>query len=359
MINVWLNRTFSSAYHAVNLIRDNPARTPVTVFGSHETLDAIFLGACDHRSVEPDLAGAAYVDWALAFCARHAIDVFVPKRHLPQIAAERDAFEAAGTRVLVAGTAEALAAVSDKGALYRTLERIAPDAVPAHRVVATAAEFADANDAIAATGAAVCFKPVAGEGGGGFRMIDTERSALAALSDFPAAGISLASALHALGSVENFPPLLVSELLTGDEFSVDCLADDGELLVAVPRRKLDARTQRIERAPDLVAIAGAVIAEYALSGLINVQFLEGPAGPKVIDVNPRMSAGVDVCAAAGVNLPWLAIEWALGHPVRPVEPDYGVTVARIPHIVRLERALPPALSGPASLTTSNCSHQGW
>ncbi len=335
MVNVWFNRTFSSAYHAVNLIRYNPDGTAVTVFGSHDTLDAVFLGACDHTFVESAVAPLDYVQWALEFCAEHAIDVFVPKRHMAVVAAHRAAFESAGTRVLVAGPPEVLAAVSDKGALYAAVDRIAPGSAPVHRVVETAAQFAVAHDEIAAPGTAVCFKPALGEGGGGFRIIDAAASPLAALSDFPTERVGLVATLDALGSVESFPPLVVSELLPGAEFSVDCLASDGTLVAAVARRKLDRRTQRIEEAPELVAVAEAITAHFGLGALFNVQFMFGTDGPKVIDVNPRMSAGVDVSAASGVNLPWLGVRLALTGSVEVPPASAGITVGRVDHVVRV------------------------
>ena len=335
MINVWFNRTFSSAYHAVNLIRNNSDGAPVTIFGSHDTLDAVFLGACDHAFVEPAIPPAEYVQWALEFCAAHAVDVFVPKRQLHSIAAHRRDFETAGTRVLVAGSPAALAAVTNKGSLYAALASIAPGAAPLHRVVETAAQFAAAHDQIVARGSAVCFKPALGEGGGGFRIIDPAASPLAALSDFPTERVGLVATLDALASVESFPPLVVSELLPGAEFSVDCLAADGVLVAAVARRKLDRRTQRIEEAPELVAVAEAITAHFGLRALFNVQFMLGAAGAKVIDVNPRMSAGVDVSAASGVNLPWLGVKLALTGTVEVPRASAGIRVGRVDHVVRV------------------------
>jgi hypothetical protein len=332
-IRVWFNRTFSSSYHAVSLIRDNPDGWPVQVYGTHETLDAVFLGACDHASVEPTLRIEDYLDHALDFCAFHRIKAFVPKRFMVPIAGRREDFEARGTGLLVAGSPRTIAAVGDKGHLYDMVERLCPGWAPRHRVVRTAAEFAAAHAEIAVTGAQVCFKPAQGEGGGGFRIIDDSRSPLTALADYPSERIPLAVALAALGSVESFPPLVVSEVLAGAEYSLDCLARDGELLVAVPRRKLDRRTQRIEDAPELVEVARAVAAEFRLKFLFNIQFMVGRDGPKVIDVNPRMSAGIDTAAASGVNLPWLGLRLLLEGDVAVPTPRYGITIGRISHVV--------------------------
>lgn len=332
-IRVWFNRTFSSAYHAVNLIRHNPVGAAVEVYGSHDTADAVFLGACDRAFTEPALPAPAYVEWALEFCRTHGIDVFVPKRHLEIIAMHRFAFEAAGTRLLVAGPPGSLRAVNDKGSLYATLSRIAPAAAPRFRAVTTAAEFAAAYEEIAAGGTGVCFKPARGEGGGGFRIVDPTASPLAALSDFPSSRVGLHATLDALAGVESFAPLVVCELLPGAESSIDCLGAEGDLIAAVARRKLDRRTQRIERSPELVAVAERIAAEFGLSALFNVQFMVGRDGPKVIDVNPRMAAGIDVSAASGVNLPWLGVQLALTGSVEVPVARYGMTVGRIDHLV--------------------------
>ncbi len=332
-IRIWFNRTFSSTYHAVSLIRDNPDGWPVQVYGTHETLDAVFLGACDHASVEPTLRIEDYLDYALDFCAFHRIKAFVPKRHVVAVADRREDFEARGAGVMVAGPRAALLGVSDKGNLYDTVERICPGSAPLHRVVRTAAEFAAAHDAIADSGAVVCFKPAEGEGGGGFRIIDNTRSPLRALADYPSDRMRLDSVLDALGGVESFAPLVVSELFEGEEYSIDCLARDGELLVAVPRRKVDRRTQRIVDAPELVEVARAVAAEFGLSYIFNIQFMVGRDGAKVIDLNPRMSAGVDSAAASGVNLPWLGLRLLLDGDVVVPKPRYDVTIGRISHVV--------------------------
>lgn len=332
-IRVWFNRTFSSAYHAVNLIRHNPAGVPVEIYGSHDTPDAVFLGACDHTFTEPSVPAPAYVEWALEFCATHEIDVFIPKRHLETIAAHRFAFEAAGVRLLIAGSPGSLRAVNDKSSLYTALTRIAPHAAPRFRTVSTAAEFAIAYEEIAAGGTGVCFKPAFGEGGGGFRIVDPTASPLAALSEFPSARVGLHATLDALAGVESFAPLVVCELLPGAESSIDCLGAEGELIAAVSRRKLDRRTQRIERSPELVQVAEAITAEFGLSGLYNIQFMVGRDGPKVIDVNPRMAAGIDVSAASGVNLPWLGVQLALTGSVEVPIARYGMTVGRIDHLV--------------------------
>lgn len=48
-----------------------------------------------------------------------------------------------------------------------------------------------------------------------------------------------------------------------------------------------------------------------------------------------MSAGVDVSAASGVNLPWLGVCLAMTGAVDVPVPATGVTVGRVDHVVRV------------------------
>jgi predicted ATP-grasp superfamily ATP-dependent carboligase len=81
-------------------------------------------------------------------------------------------------------------------------------------------------------------------------------------------------------------------------------------------------------APDegLVSRVGALLAEIGYWGLAEVELLESPLGPALIDVNPRFYGCMALPLACGVNLPaaWHAV--AAGMP--PPRPgDYRVGVA--------------------------------
>ncbi|MFD0571569.1 hypothetical protein ACFQ0T_23130 [Kitasatospora gansuensis] len=72
---VWLNRTYAENVFFIDLLRT----APVEVYATHVDADSPVLAAADHGLLEPDgLSAEAYVEFALDFCDRHRIDVFLP-----------------------------------------------------------------------------------------------------------------------------------------------------------------------------------------------------------------------------------------------------------------------------------------
>ena len=48
----------------------------------------------------------------------------------------------------------------------------------------------------------------------------------------------------------------------------------------------------------------------------------------MIEVNPRLTAGVVACAAAGVNMPYLGVKRLLGESLPEVKVRYGTRMSR-------------------------------
>ncbi len=72
---------------------------------------------------------------------------------------------------------------------------------------------------------------------------------------------------------------------------------------------------------DLCERLAAMLRAVGFGGLAQVQFLESPGGPVVIDVNPRFYGSLSLAIAAGVNLPAIWHRTATGEPTEPV-PTY-------------------------------------
>ena len=109
----------------------------------------------------------------------------------------------------------------------------------------------------------------------------------------------LARILH---DSQNVEPFIVMEYLEGDEFSIDCLANKGELIRAIPRKKLEIYHQNIEYKADLIAIALEILTEkFNLSYLYNIQVKYHKGKVYLIEINIRMSGGIHKSCLAGVN----------------------------------------------------------
>lgn len=313
-MRVWFNRTFSSLHGALRLVRDANATVAadrrVTVYVTAAHAHALVGTLADHFEVEPaGLKGDDYLAWCVDFCAAHAIDVFVPGRDAVLMAANHDRFAAVNTRVLSAADAPTLELLHDKQRFYETVQCAAAPA-PDTIAVSTLAEFDRAFDVLGGRHTSVCMKPSVGVYGIGFRRIRTDLDAMDVLLKGLDYQIDLKSLRFALGQVETFPVMLVMEYMPGEEFSVDCIADQGVLHCAIARRKVPAagHGQLIDDREDIQQACRDIVAQFRLNGFLNIQFRQGEHGLRILEVNPRMSGGIAMACQAGPNLPMLGLQ---------------------------------------------------
>jgi carbamoyl-phosphate synthase large subunit len=120
-------------------------------------------------------------------------------------------------------------------------------------------------------------------------------------------------------------PLLAQERVLGDEMNITVLFNrKSELIGAVPMRKLGVTSQGkgwagvTVRLPEVVERAGALFRAIGWVGPAEVEMIRDPASNRfyLIEINPRFPAWTSLTAAAGQNLPWAAVEIAMGREVQ-------------------------------------------
>lgn len=325
-MKIWFNQTWRGTYQLIGLLRDGAAPRPLTVLGSHPIPSTPFLQACDAVLDEPAGEGEEFVEQALAICLRHGVDVFVPGRNMVTAAEHAGRFAAAGVRLMCSSADAARVFTTKSGQYAEMAARGFP--VPRTRTVTTLTGFRTAYEELSAGGAQVCVKPDVDHGGQGFRIIDGAAERLDALLEPPSVRVSPATLERILGSVEEFPALVVGEYLEGPEFSVDVLSTPaGQVLAVVPRGKSGPPwTRQLVADPEVVRLAERIVTDFGLSYLNNVQVRYSGGRPMILEVNTRAASGTYQSAASGLNLPWLAMALALGEPVRVAEPALPQTL---------------------------------
>lgn len=279
----------------VAVIRSLLRRTDVEVYAADMDgwASGLYLVPADRRRIVPPGLDAGFVDDLLRQCWADAIDVLFSTVdvELPPLAARRTELASAGT-VLAAPSAETLDTTLDKYAL-------ALRCTPHLRVPVTA--LLDAAGKALPWEFPVIVKPRRGAGSRGVHLV-SDRAALEALPDDDAQ--------------------IVQEHLPGQEYSVDVLADaDGVVVAAVPRTRtrVDSGVSiagRTVRDADLESTAAAVATAIGLVGVANVQLRRDTAGvPALLEVNPRFPGALPLTIAAGVDMPSLALDLALGLPI--------------------------------------------
>ena len=308
-MRVWFNRTFSSVYAAIKLIREADIDGRFTIVHSNPNRHAPAARLAHEFHVEPTgLKGDAYVDWCLTFCRDHKIDIFVPGREATTLAAEHARFADVGTRVLSAAPPAELKRIHDKADFYAAT--VLPDApVAAFRRFDNLEQFDAAYAELRPQFKKLCVKPAHGIYGLGFAIVDEERSSAALLLAGVEYHIGYQDLRRGLGELASFKTMLLMEFLDGPEYSVDCVGDNGRLVAAVVRRKLPqaGSGQLIDMRQDILDATARLAADYQLNGIFNAQFREGGGRPRLLEINPRMSGGIGMACLAGPNLPYIAL----------------------------------------------------
>ncbi|MET8635129.1 ATP-grasp domain-containing protein [Streptomyces sp. NPDC004074] len=320
-VRVWLNRTYAENVFFMDQLRRNPSDRAVEIHATHGDPDSPILAAADTADLEPEgLSPAGYVEYALDQCIRRGIDVFVPRLHQDAIVAHRAEFEALGT-ALLAPPAEAVAVFQDKATAYQAAESIGVPVPPWWRV-RDEEQLLTAVEKLEAGGHRACFKPAAGAGGVGFRVITRTPFSLAHLSGFPSAYVPLDLVVQAVREAVEPVDWLVMPRLEEPEVSVDCLTGpDNRIRMAVGRTKM-GRRRGFTLHEQWLEPARRLAEGFGLHHLSNIQFRMYGDEPVLLDVNTRPAGGLHQLSLCGVNAPWAAVRLALGEDPGEVVPPF-------------------------------------
>jgi carbamoyl-phosphate synthase large subunit len=255
----------------------------------------LYLVPEDRRLILPRGDDPGFVDRVIGICDRHGIDLVVPTvdTELLPLVKRLGELRAVGTDAVIASQ-ETLEVCLDKYKLHQRCEG-------AVRVPATT--LVDGSFDPASVEVPVIVKPRSGSGSRGIRLVaDT-------------AGLE---------ALERDGTLLVQELLPGPEFSLDVFADrSGEVLAVVPRERLKvdsgiAITGRTTHDEALEKFGADVARLIGLNTVANVQAKEAAEGvPALLEVNARFPGTMPLTIAAGVDMPKLAVDEALGRELPP------------------------------------------
>lgn len=310
-VNVWFNHWFSTAYHIINLLKDDK-EIQFHVIGTGSNPNSVVRTVCDEWFDEPTAETEdGYVDESLAFCKAHDVQVFVPRHHQLAISRRIGEFHAIGVQVLV-GDAETISILQDKRAAYELFDRLGIGILPQYRVVTTRPEFEQAYQELVEQYEQVCMKFVADEGGKSYRLIVPSISGYEGLFRKQSTRMPYNKIIEALSEVESFPPLMLMPYLPDEELSVDCLRTDSGIIM-VPRIKYSGRLESIGYDEGILATCQSFYDQIGIEGPCNIQFKYLHGIPYFLEVNTRMSGGVHMsCNAAGVNIPNIAVNRLLG-----------------------------------------------
>jgi carbamoyl-phosphate synthase large subunit len=274
----------------------------------------------------PHATDPSFCDFLLINSHELKIDFILPlvTKELLPLALNKALFAQQGIKVLVSSAA-AIKIANDKGKTYDVLKE-ANLPVPLYKVVSNIDEFKATVTSELFKGKTVCFKPTMANGSRGFRIISDNIDQHDLLFNYKPNNtfIHLDQAIAILSS-KPFPPLLVSEYLPGDEYSVDCLADEGTAKLIVPRVRnkmvngISVKGSFVNDS-EIISYCKSIIQVLQLHGNIGIQVKRDAEGKALLlEINPRVQGTISSALGAGINLPLLAIKQELGIPITPGE----------------------------------------
>lgn len=321
---IWFNRWFRTGTDFIDRIREMDIDGEYEIYVTHHNQNKEYIKRADYFALDSRERGKKYIEFCLKFCKKHSIDVFIPKYCLNDISEYREEFEKIGVKVLLAAEKEVMRLVSHKVDFYEDCRKYNIVHIPDYFTVKTLDEFKSACKKILEKKHTVCYKTIISEGGMDFRIVyNTNQEKKSIIADDDAVLISFENAIKELSKKKKFHPIMVMEYLDGVEYSIDCLAYKGELLVAVPRKKVEWN-RILEDNAKLIKLAEEITKIYNFSYAYNVQVRYKDGVPKLLEVNPRMSGGLNSSCMSGINFPFLALELLVKGVADIPKPKFGL-----------------------------------
>lgn len=315
VIKIYFNRCFSSTPKIIQRFLSDNKSPQFKIYISHVCANDYLEEVADYFEVEPDCEGEDYPNYCLEFCRKHDINIFIPRYQVNTLIDFKEQFAQLGVKVMFVGNSTTYKLLDDKLKTYARLKDTDIVAIPKAFCVSSYNDFQKAYHAIVKSNNRSCLKPISGIGGDGFKQILEEMTEVDELYKTTGTSIAKDRIVRILQNSRNVKPFMVMEYLAGDEFSIDCLGNNGELIAAIPRRKLDLYRQNIEYREDLIALAQKLTKEFSLSYLYNIQVKYHKGKAYLIEINTRMSAGIHKSCYTGVNFLNLAIKLIMGETV--------------------------------------------
>lgn len=326
--------------------------TPFTIIASHrhnrpeifEFADKIYyepsaLAASNHEQavVEPVMPRWQFV---LEQAKQNHAKVVLTGRNNIDYEKHREAFDAAGIRLLTGATSvAALQSIDDKFAFMQQCHQ--------HNIpVAHGWRFdnmAELEDLLDEHGhQPLCVKPVTGIFAQGFWQLDSGQEIGQQYDSFEhlyfteekriSTSQFINAYAHSLMLHERPIPMLLMPYLPGQEYSIDVVCEQGEVLAAITRYKT-GKIQHIGYEQSVMDVVIPLIKAFGCDGIVSVQTKADSQGQhRVLEINSRPSGGIGYTTHSEVDLTQIGFGYWLGLTDKPTLAD--ITQQIIPCQVR-------------------------
>lgn len=277
-----------------------------------------------------------YITSLLKICNKNKVDVIIPKHilELSSISKNLDLFQSHGIFPTISNN-NSIKKTVDKFEVYELLKKN-KISVPDYFLINNKKQYLESLKKLGYPKKTVCFKPSKQSfsgGARGFRILRKSNSIHdILLRQKPGTKeIDYETTLRLFDHKDL--DLLLMEYVSGIHYSVHVFAENGKMKYCVPikaKRKDHAYISEgtIHQNKKLESISKKLVKLFNFHSNVNFQFAFQKNTPKLIEINPRMSASINFSNYAGINLPYLAVKQALGETLPKKNITYGAKMIR-------------------------------
>lgn len=319
----------------IKCLRKNGERN-IRIVGVDMNENASCRALVDEFYQVPSAGAPDFIDQIFQICVKENVQILIPivTRELEKFSHEKKRFEDQGIYVSVMDT-EPLHIANNKGLLLNAMKTAGLN-TPDFRLAHTWQEVEKAIGELGYPEKPLVVKPTFGNGSRGTRIVDAtiSRYDLFFSQKPTSVYISKDELIKTLSDCTAIPEMMIMEYLPGTEYSVDVLAEQGEIKEIVCRKGTMVVSSImvgsvIEQNPQVLSICEKVTRLLKLDGNIGFDLKERADGtPLVMEINPRLAAGVVACAVSGINFPYLRIKQLLGEKLPKVQVKEGTVMQR-------------------------------
>lgn len=296
----------------IRMLKHNGERN-ITIIGTDMDQEAIGAHLTDKFYQVPPGDSKDYIPSMLEIVEKEQPDLLFPQStfEVQPLAQHKHKFLDQGTPVLVSDP-KAIKIANNKYSMYETLKKQTDLELPHYKLVTTLDEFNTALEELQYPKKPVIFKPPIGKGSRGVRILDpTISQKQILLEKKPNSKYMSHKEFNSIFQEEkDFPTLLLSEFIAGQEKTTDSICLQGKEILTTIKTVEQARWGVIVRGEliheeNLIDQTQQILKAIPLSYCVNIQFIED----KLIEINPRVSSFI---YQKDLNAPYLSIKLALG-----------------------------------------------
>ncbi|MCA0931068.1 ATP-grasp domain-containing protein [Lutimonas saemankumensis] len=310
-------------------LRNNYDKRKFKIFTTdmNEEVVGKFL-ADEFIKIPPAKQASNYLDAITNICLRNKIGIIVPQNtaELNLLSQHEENFLKNGIKVLLSSH-EAINVANNKHELMNVCqENNIP--VASFYLVETADDLLRSAKLLGWPDQKIVIKPPVSNGMRGVRIIDENLDLKEMFYEEKpnSLNIKMKNLLEVLG--ENFPSLLVTEYLPGEEYSVDVLRKDN-FSIEIPRIRNLVRSGitfngSIEKNEEIIEYCRILSKQIDLKYCFGFQFkLDAQGTPKILESNPRIQGTMIMSTLAGANIIYNGIKLLLNEEIADMEVDWN------------------------------------